>query len=182
MHHHAELVRSVLRWALLLIAQEESSGGNHLPGPRISQFCLGNLLLRTDSETCLALARELAALEGIEENDVHLSALIHSIRNGWGGYERERTLRRTGTEDSIYKASYIITSLRNFSSNADRDLLENCAASKTWKGVEICYKGRLWSSIRDDFEKVARKFYLKESKMLCETAEYIMRLNKDKRT
>lgn len=174
MHATAELVRSVLRWSLAVVQVEESRGGS-IPGPRLSQFMLGNLLTRTDRATCVAIAREIVEIEKSDADDQYLEALVACIRASWGNNTPTR-VRRTGKEDTVMHASSMVTALRRFSVGSDRDLLEVCSVAKTWRQTEGVFRGRDWSSIRDDFERLAKTFYLKESMTVCATAEYIMRI------
>jgi len=171
MHVHAELVKSVLRWSLSVVAREDLSGTRHA-GPRLSQFCLGNLLARTDFETCAAIAKEIAELEKADQTDTYMASLRQCVRDSWGEKPRER-VHRTGAEDAVWMASKMCTTLHNFSTERDQNLLETCSSAKSWKQTETVLKGRDWHSIRDDFEIVARRFYLKEQMTICEVAEFI---------
>ena len=176
MHATAELVRSVLRWSLTVVAHEEAAHGR-FPGPRISQFCLGNLMSRTDPATAAAIAKEIAEIEKAEETDIYMDSLISCIRASWGQRAPGKP-RRTGAEDTVMVASRMVSALRQFSNSQDRELMEVCCSVKTWKQAEGPLRGRVWSSIRDDFEKLSRRFYLKESHTVCVTAEFITQLSK----
>lgn len=176
MHTTAELVRSVLRWSLTVVAHEEAARGR-FPGPRISQFCLGNLMSRTDPATAVAIAKEIAEIEKAEETDVYMDSLISCIRASWGQRAPGKP-RRTEAEDTVMVASRMVSALRQFSTTSDRELMEVCCSVKTWTQAESALKGRVWSSIRDDFEKTARRFYLKERHTVCVTAEFITQLSK----
>lgn len=175
MHATAELVRSVLRWSLTVVDHEDAQG--HLPGPRLSQMCLGAMMSRADPVTAYAIAREIAEIEKAQVTDVYMESLISCIRAGWGQTTSGKT-RRTGEEDTVMVASRMVSALKRFGRPADRDLIRTCCLVKTWKQVEKLMPGRVWSSIRDDFEKLARLFYLKESHTVCATAEFITQLSK----
>ena len=176
MHATAELVRSVLRWSLTVVSHEESVRGK-IPGPRMSQICLGNMMSRTDPVTAAAIAREIAEIEKAAVTDIYMSSLVACIRASWGQSTSGKT-RRTGDEDTVMVASRAVSALNRFGNSADRDFVRTCCLTKTWKQTEHLMPGRIWSSIRDDFEKLARRFYLKESHTVCVTAEFITRLSK----
>ena len=171
MNTTAEIVRSVLRWALSIVYLEDSTNGK-FAGPRLSQFCLGNLLARTDPATCEAIAREIAVLEKADTDDKYVDSLISCIRASWGATSTTR-VRRTGKEDSVMIASRLITAMRQFSSVMDREILETCSVAKTWKKTELYFAGRSWHSIRDDYESIAGRFYLKEKHTIVQTVNHI---------
>ena len=174
MHSSAELVRSVLRWSITVVSLDPH---NSHRGPQLSQFCLGNLMSRADLATITAIAKEIAEIEKAEQTDVYMDSLATCIREQWGKPERI-IVRRTGSEDSVMVASRLCTCLNKFGTVEQRSVLEVCCSVKTWKQAEKVFAGRMWYSIRDDFETIAKVFYNKESHTIRTTAEYITKISK----
>lgn len=167
MHPHAEIVRSVLNWSLRVVRGHEACG-EELPGPRLAQISLGQLMCRTEIETIDAIARE------IQKTGESLDSIVACIRSAWG--QEESVRHRTGHEDSVLVASRLVSALRRFGRERDRDTIELACSLRTWKACEQVMPGRDWQSIRDDFESLARKFYAKESAAILDTVEYISKI------
>ena len=173
MHKIAEIVRSVLRWSLTIVAIERRDN-NKFPGPKISQFCLGHLLSRTDFETCEAIAHEISEIEKTENMDEHMLALIHAIRTNWGAMPSNKHYR-VSTDDSIIIASEVCSTLKRFGTSSQRDLLEMGSVVRSWKKLESELPGHSWKIIRIDFERSARQLYNGNRELMCKAAEHIVR-------
>jgi hypothetical protein len=48
----------------------------------------------------------------------------------------------------------------------------------TWKQLETHWPGRVWFSLRDDYEVLAEKFWRAEQLFICETAEFVVKMDK----
>jgi hypothetical protein len=169
MRSEAEIVRSLLCWALGIMAADDRS--TRIPGPRLSQFRLGDLMVRSDEATSVAIAREIARL-GTEDE---MCALVAGIRSGWGEIARTRA-RRTGSEDSVKIATLLLYCLRLFGTKPQRDLLEMGSRVRTWSRMAELSPGRDWKSMRDDFEGYAVIFYHKERQTIVTASEYLTRI------
>ena len=174
MQASAELVRSLVRWAIAIVSSEDS-GDKRIPGPRLSQFCLGNMMCRTDTQTSVAIAREIAAIERRGSSEEYLESLVACIRASWGAVPVERT-RRGAREGSIARARDLLSALQRFGTEEDRRLLELCSVATSWKKTELYFPGRVWQSLRDDFSRVGNTFYNKEKMTVDAVAEYIAQI------
>ena len=171
MHHTAELVRSILRWAITILSADDVAD-KRIPGPRLSQFCLGQMMSRTDMQTSTAIAREIAAIERRGASDEYVESLIVCIRASWGATTPVRQ-RRGAREGSRMHADRLLEALRRFGTEEERRLLEIGSAATSWKKTELFLPGRVWQSVQDDFERIGKKFYLKESMTVDNAAEYV---------
>ena len=167
MDSRAEVVMSILRWALNLVFLEESKSGG-IPGPRLSQFSLGNMMSRSDIQTCEAIARDIAEIRATDEA---VCSLMDQIRSQWGDVQKTKT-RRSGNEDALTRAHALVSALRRSMSARECAVLEAGARAKSWKAAEVFLPGRLWESIRDDFEKHALVFYNREKPTILLVSDY----------
>ena len=172
----SELVRSLLRWSLAIASSDDVSD-KRVPGPRLSQFCLGRMMCRTDTQTSLAIAREIATIERRGASDEYMESLVACIRSSWGATPTARA-RRGVQESSAAKADDLLAALRRFGTEADRRLLELCSVATSWKKTELFFPGRAWESLRDDFDNVGNRFYNKEKMTVDSVAEYIASIAK----
>lgn len=176
MNHIALLVRSVLRWSCDTISEHELRNEVH-KGPKKPGSPLGHLMVRADFQTSVAIAKEIAEIEKVEQTDEYLDQLISCIRANWGEPARKST-RRTGTEDSVLIASRIVTAVKQFSPVSYSQILDTCGRYKKWTLCAEALRGRDVISLKQDFNKVANMFYQKEAHLICSTAEYIYQLSK----
>jgi hypothetical protein len=176
MNHTAELVRIVLCWAFSVVA-DENSRGKHFPGPRISQFSLGDMLVRTDPTTVVAIAREIQQLQSSGSEDSQLGDLITCIRSSWGS--TAVSSRRTGEEDTVLMASRLVVRAMSVQPARHREILETVSRFRYISKACSVLGGRSPASLRDDFEVIAEKFYLRERGLICDVAEYIAVMAKD---
>lgn len=176
MNYIALLVRSVLRWSNDIISDNELKNEVHR-GPKKPSSVLGRLMVRTDLQTSIAIAKEIAEIEKAEQTDTYMDSLIACIRANWGEPARKSD-RRTGTEDSVINASRVITAVRQFSPVHQSEILDICGRHKKWTTCAEALRGRDVISLREDFDRIANKFYQKENHLICSTAEYIYQLSK----
>ena len=171
-----ELIRSVLRWALSVVAHEQKQKPN-FPGPKLSQFQLGDLMSRSDTATCEAIAREIAVVQKATSTDQSLDALVACIRASWGTPASSNT-RRTGAEGTVLVASELVSRLLRFGTSREQYILEVGSICKTWKKTEVYLPGRDGLEVRREFEEIAVRFYNTEAHTVCKTAEFIVHLSK----
>ena len=169
MQTSSELVRAIVRWAILLIAADGRN--SRLALPRLSQISLGRMMSRSDSQTTIAIALEIAAIERREPTELYLCALVSQIRSGWG--ETSSPPRRRGREALVDRAELVMSALRRCGTRSDQTLVETCVMLRSWKQAEQIWHGRVWHSVRDDFDAAAHRFWLKEHRMLEETSDLI---------
>ena len=167
MDTRAELVREVLRWSLQIILAEEARGTRH-PGPRLSRVSLGDMLARGDAETAIDIARD------IDSSLPH--ELLEQIRSQWGATRptAATTSRSARTADQVFHASDLVASVRRHAHGEERRLLEQASTVRTWVALTTYWPGRDPYSLRDDFERIAKKTYDNHKKIICATADFIV--------
>ena len=175
MHGHAEIVRSILSWAIRIVDTDDS----RLPGPQLSQMQLGRMLSRADARTCHDIAREILVGLGREPTDERVQEMAIEIRRGWvassaaGG----RSASRRDSE-AVILASRATVAMRRYGRPDERHILEVGSTMKTWKSMEERFRGKPWFSIRDDFERAALGFWAREHGTLLEISEWLERLTR----
>jgi hypothetical protein len=175
MNLSAELVRSVVRWALVTIATVESAR-ERVPGPRLSQMQLGRMMYRSDMATAIALAVDVGY-----RTDRDLLTLVTEIKTGWGQDERPRIVRRDGASDAYDAACSLLREIRPLLTEDQERLLTYACVMKTWKALESAFPGRSWSELRRTFETLSEQICDRHMLILSETAELIDRMKKTSR-
>ncbi len=173
------MVRSVLGWALRVVESHEAGPGNALPGPRLAQVRLGQLMSRSESETLIGLIEHIRAEElaqGLEPGKLD-EELVAEIRGGWGQVlsPRYRAIMESRT---LTMANDFCLAIRRHVRGDELKLLELGARLRTWKSLEDHFRGRDWQSIRDDFERHALRIYRAEKKITCDTSDFVVEVDK----
>lgn len=171
MNMKAELVRSLMRWALCLIAKTESIR-EKLPGPRLSQMQLGRMMYRKDIATALALANDIGF-----RSDKDLTALIIEIRSGWGEDTRNQSRRRDGYEDAYDISCMFVAELSRFLTEDQHRLLLYASTMTTWKALETAFPDRTWFELRAAYESLAITLHDRHLLTVHNMADFIIRIN-----
>jgi hypothetical protein len=163
----AETVRSVLRWALPLVLDDGPAPRS--PSTGYSQVSFGRMLSRSDPLTAADIISsycpDLESREGVE------------MYLGWIRRDRQPVLRRRQPHPGLPLARELLERMRAYHPPPERRLLEQ-GSQMTWKQLETHWPGRVWFSLRDDYERLAEKFWRSEQFFICETSEFVVKLGK----
>ena len=166
MDSRAELVRSLVRWALTILAAVESAQET-IPGPRLCAIQLGRLMCRKDTATAISIAHDIGF-----RADKDLTILLNEIRNGWGEDSVPR-VKRDKSSDAYDVSVKLIREVRSLLTEDQERLLLYGSRMKTWKALEIAFPERTWVELRTTFESLAIIVYQRHSYTLCETSDFI---------
>lgn len=151
-----KLIHVLVRWATLVVAQEEGSARIRLPG--LSQLSLGRLMSRSDSRTCMDIAMDILKNDPSRSNytDEQMYQTMRDIREGFGevpssaksGYRRDL--------DSLVVARRLLAAVeRQLRTEHQRKTFAACIGTTTWAGAAQLLPGRDWQSVRDDFRSMS---------------------------
>ncbi len=163
----AEMVRSTVGWALPILLEFDPPGRGYSSG--YAQVSFGRMLARGDAETAAdIIANYCPSLDSREGVAEYLS---------WMRRDQRIATRRTRTEHpGLRLAREVIERLRAYHIGEERRLLEQ-GSVMTWKKLEAHWPGRVWFSLRDDFELRAEKFWRAEQLFICETSDFVVKLD-----
>lgn len=167
----AETVRSVLGWALPIAdAAGERGGRSYSLG--YSQVSFGRMLARGDAETAVDILTTYCA-EDMQTRDGVAQYLA------WIRQDRRTQRRRPPRTEhpGVTLARRLVERERAYHTGHERILLEQGSVF-TWKRLEEHWPGRVWHSLRDDYEVIAHRFYLREKFFICEAANFVVKLGK----
>lgn len=163
----AETVRSTLGWAIPIV--DASDPGRPSPSTGYAQVSLGQMLARGDPMTAADIIAQycpdLESREGVAE-------YLSWIRRDQRGRRRSRE-----PHPGLRLALTLVERMRAYHTGESRRLLEQ-GSVMTWKALEAHWPGRVWFSLRDDFEARAEKFWRAEQLFICETSNFVVKLGK----
>lgn len=164
----AETVRSTLGWAIPIV--DIADPGRPPPSTGFAQVSLGRMLARGDPLTAADIIAQycpdLDSREGVAE-------YLGYIRRD----QRARGRRERESHPGLRLALTLVERMRAYHTGEDRRLLEQ-GSVMTWKGLEAHWPGRVWHSLRDDYEVRAERFWRAEQLFICETSEFVVKLDK----
>lgn len=163
MDHRAQLVRSVVSWALRVAAEDDTP----IQLPRLSQFQIGKMLCRTDPATCIALA------EDIHRDDATDEMVWRTARDIIDGFGEETPTRVV--DDRQEMALEIVRAMARSLRGEDLRLVDLGSRVRSWADLEDHFGGRVWFSLRDDFEQAAVKLYVAEEMLILIAADHARR-------
>lgn len=165
----ATMLRSALRWAIPLSETHDPVSGRSF-SLGYSSVSLGRMMARGDPLTAAQIISDycpsLATREGVSE------FLSYARRD----VERRKP-RRGNAPPGLPLAVSLLSRTRAYCVGEERRLLEQ-GSVMTWTKLSEHWSGRVWSSLRDDFEVVAERVYRSEKLFICETADFIVKLSK----
>lgn len=163
----AETVRSTLRWAIPIV--DAADPGRPPPSTGYSQVSFGRMLTRGDPLTAADIIAQycpdLDSREGVAE---YLSWIRRDQRSG--------PRRSQSQHPGLRLALTLVERMHAYHTGESRRLLEQ-GSVMTWKGLEAHWPGRVWHSLRDDYEVRAEKFWRAEQLFICETSEFVVKLD-----
>lgn len=163
----AETVRSTLRWALPIVLDADASGSS--PPTGYSQVSFGRMLARGDHMTAADIIAQYCPSLQTEEG---VAEYLSWIRRD--ALERRRRVRMQ--HPGLPLARSLVDRMHAYCIGEDRRLLEQ-GSQMTWKQLESHWPGRVWFSLRDDYEARAEKFWRAEQLFICETSDFIVKLD-----
>ena len=165
----AEQVRSVLRWSLDLLRDAESRGGRvALPGYATAP--LNRMLARGDHLTAADIISSYCPSMQTPEGVAEYLSWIRRDR-------RPSTILRRTEVPGLPLAENMIARMRAYSRGEDRRLLEQ-GSVMTWKRLEDHWPGRVWFSLRDDYERLAERLYRAEKVFICQTSDFVVKVDR----
>lgn len=163
-----KLIHIVVRWAMLVVAEQE--GRDSLKMPVLSQLQLGRFMSRSDARTCLDLAMDvLRQTPGRDTfSDEQIFRAMMSIRQQAAAPEFRRAGGYSRRTDSLVVARQVLDAVeRQVRAAHDRQMFWSCCRTTTWAAATLLLPGRDWQSVRDDFRKFALLLYQAESVVLA---------------
>lgn len=165
----AEMVRSVLGWAIRLQQEAESRGGRvALPGYATAP--LNRMLARGDHLTAADIIASYCPSLQTEEGVAEYLSWIRRDR-------RPSTIARRTEVPGLPLAEKMIERMRAYAMGEDRRLLEQ-GSVMTWKRLEDHWPGRVWFSLRDDYERLASRLYRAEKLFICQTSDFVVEMDR----
>lgn len=140
------------------------------PSTGFAQVSFGRMLSRGDPLTAADIISQycpdLESREGVAE---YLSYIRRDHR---------RSPRRAHEQHpGLRLAITLVDRMRAYHTGEDRRLLEQ-GSVMMWRQLESHWPGRVWHSLRDDFEVRAERFWRSEQLFICETSEFVVKLGK----
>lgn len=167
----ALLVRSALAWAIRTVELHEASQTS-APGPRLSQISLRSYMSMTDPETILSIVQDIASLGD------DTAELYAAVRAGWGEEPPRRPSRRGPRDEALHVANEMQMAARRHVRGRELSILELGCKLPSFTRVAEHFPGSTPQSIRDDFERIAVRFFRAEQKIACDVSAFVVKLGK----
>jgi len=179
-----KLVHIVVRWAMVVVAQQEGQGRIRLP--ELSQLQLGRLMSRSDPFTCMDIAMDIVKHDPTRTQftEEQMADTIRAIRDGFG--ETTSAAKSRGYSrnfDSIVVARRLLDAVdRQIRSEHHRRGFDAVVHTTTFSEAARLCPGRDWASLRDDFRAQAMLLWTAESIDMAAAIDQMARVLEEQRT